>query len=203
MLRFPSVDYECLGNLGAIARGAQTHVYVMPVCGLNQPVRPNLRAMDRSLGKFMADLRPLQTFQNWLQIFLFLCVFDNFSEKRDRCILLASHPRKLSAQVNTMYKSFKHILDFVMINILQIHWKRWFKKGAVFCYHVFSQPKDSLVLYVMIVWVSLKHFVIFIKGSPHKCINDKGLEFIINKELSHLNKEIEFHLCGVPGKARL
>lgn len=50
MLRFPSVDYECLGNLGAIARDAQTHVYIMPVCGLNQPVRPNLRAMDRSLG---------------------------------------------------------------------------------------------------------------------------------------------------------
>lgn len=151
----------------------------------------------------MADLRPLQTFQNWLQIFLFACVFDNFSEKRDHCILLASHPRKLSAQVNTMYKSLKHILDFVMINILQIHWEHWFKKGAVFCYCVFSQPKDSLVLYIMTVWVSLKHFVIFIKRSPHKCINDKGLEFIIYKEVSHLNNEIEFHLCGVLGKARL
>lgn len=34
--------------------------------------------------------------------------------------------------MNTMYKSFKHILDFVMINVLQIHLKHWLGKKEQF-----------------------------------------------------------------------
>lgn len=44
------MDYEPLGNLGAVARDARTHIYVMPICGQKQPGRLNLKATDLSLG---------------------------------------------------------------------------------------------------------------------------------------------------------
>ena len=74
MLRFPTVDYEPLGNPGAVARDAQTHIYIMLDCGLNQPVRLNLGAMDLSVG-----IRGgLEAFMNLLKltanIFICMCI---------------------------------------------------------------------------------------------------------------------------------
>lgn len=49
MLGFPVEDYEHLESLGAVARAVPTCTDIIPVCGWNQPVRLNRRAMDLSL----------------------------------------------------------------------------------------------------------------------------------------------------------
>lgn len=46
MLGFPAEDYERLESLGAVARAVQTCTDIIPVCGWNQPMRLNRRAMD-------------------------------------------------------------------------------------------------------------------------------------------------------------
>lgn len=55
-----------------------------------------------------------------------------------------------------MYKSFKYILDFAIINTLQIDLKPWAKKRQFFVIVYFL--KGLLVLYMMIIWEFFCYF---------------------------------------------
>ena len=77
MLGFPIVDYAPLGNLGVISRAVQTCIDSIPICGLNQPVRLNLRAMDLSLhsSKWVLDIsEPSETECKYFYMYVHLTI---------------------------------------------------------------------------------------------------------------------------------